>query len=92
MEREEYWISWKNEGCPSFMKTSKPVPDEDQVPSKKRKLEDTSIVDEFISGKKLGMGRYWFLFLHDEYVVPTKLKKRLTISPKIFKLKRIKQN
>lgn len=60
MEREEYWIAWKNEGCPSFMKTAKVSPDDEQSPtSKKRKLDDNlnSIADEFISGKNLGMGR-----------------------------------
>ena len=64
MEREEYWISWKNEGCPSFMKISKPASEDDPVPSKKRKLEkNKSIAEEYVSGKNLGMGRY-FLSLY----------------------------
>ena len=60
MEREEYWITWKNEGCPSFMKNPKPSDDDDKPVSKKRKLDKnpTTIVEEFISGKNLGMGRY----------------------------------
>ena len=59
MEREEYWIAWKNEGCPSFMKIAKTTPDEDQAPNaKKRKLDQiSSICEDFISGKDLGMGR-----------------------------------
>ena len=55
LEREENWISWKNEGCPSFIKErseEEPKP----KPSRKRKV---SIGDEMASGwksKKVLMG------------------------------------
>ncbi|KAK2556224.1 THO complex subunit 1 [Acropora cervicornis] len=66
LEREENWISWKNEGCPSFIKERiesdpKPTPT-----SRKRKA---SIGDEVASGwrsKKVVMGRV-FLPSLEEY-------------------------
>ena len=64
MEREEYWITWKNDACPSFMKIAKPSPEEDEGPAlKKRKLGDDklSVVEDFIAGKNLGMGRYFIV-------------------------------
>nr|CAB3266945.1 THO complex subunit 1 [Phallusia mammillata] len=57
LDREDYWIAWKNDSCPSFMK----LPDKasSQAPAaKKRKIEETvnSIGDDFVAGKPLGMG------------------------------------
>lgn len=48
LEREENWISWKNEGCPSFIKERSEEESKPQ-PSRKRKV---SIGDEVASGWK----------------------------------------
>nr|XP_002123801.3 THO complex subunit 1 isoform X1 [Ciona intestinalis] len=57
LEREEFWITWKNSGCPSFMKMRSKSEDESPA-SKKRKIDPkkSSIAEDFISGKSLGMG------------------------------------
>ncbi|KAJ7386315.1 THO complex subunit 1 [Desmophyllum pertusum] len=55
LEREENWISWKNEGCPSFIK-ERSEDETNPKPTRKRKV---SIGDEMISGwksKKVLMG------------------------------------
>lgn len=69
LEREEYWITWKNEGCASFIKTKKPqepkkdeVKDSESPPAKRRRTAESlkprqsTIAQDFISGKPLGMG------------------------------------
>ncbi|CAK8672598.1 unnamed protein product [Clavelina lepadiformis] len=60
LDREEFWIAWKNDGCPSFMKTPAKTQQntkQDGSPSsKRRKTGEPSIVEEFISGNNLGMG------------------------------------
>lgn len=66
LEREENWISWKNEGCPSFIK-ERSEEESKPKPSRKRKV---SIGEEMASGwksKKVLMGsneltRLWNLY------------------------------
>lgn len=67
LSREEFWIQWKNEGCSSFTKTKK---DDEKTeaktsqspPAKRRKTSDSqkskrsTIAEDFIAGKPLGMG------------------------------------
>ncbi|KAM7435596.1 THO complex subunit 1 [Porites harrisoni] len=48
LEREENWISWKNEGCPTFIK-ERTEEDDKPKPTRKRKA---SIGDEMASGWK----------------------------------------
>uniref|UniRef100_H2ZKJ4 Death domain-containing protein n=1 Tax=Ciona savignyi TaxID=51511 RepID=H2ZKJ4_CIOSA len=57
LEREEFWISWKNSGCPSFMKM-RPKTEEQSPASKKRKIDPkkNTVAEDFASGKSLGMG------------------------------------
>ncbi|KAK3746286.1 hypothetical protein QZH41_016539, partial [Actinostola sp. cb2023] len=59
LEREENWISWKNEGCPSFIKEKEKDPSE--APKAKTTRKRTrSLGDEMSSGwksKKIQMGR-----------------------------------
>lgn len=66
LEREENWISWKNEGCPSFIKERS---EEESKPQSSRKRK-VSIGDEVASGwksKKVLLGsseltRLWNLY------------------------------
>jgi len=59
MSREEFWTSWKNDGCPSFVKT-KPKTDSSSDARKGRKRRNPSelprIAQDFINKKPLGMG------------------------------------
>ena len=63
LSREENWINWKNEGCPSFAKaeqelTVKPVVQENQKGKKRVKAPKRSVGDDFLSStkKKINMG------------------------------------
>ncbi|PFX17743.1 THO complex subunit 1 [Stylophora pistillata] len=55
LEREENWISWKNEGCPSFIKDRS----QDEVTPKPTRKRKVSLGEEMASGwksKKVLMG------------------------------------
>lgn len=55
LEREENWISWKNEGCPSFIKDRS----QDEVAPKPTRKRKVSLGEEMASGwksKKVLMG------------------------------------
>ncbi|KXJ28973.1 THO complex subunit 1 [Exaiptasia diaphana] len=57
LDREENWILWKNEGCPSFIKDKEKEPSE--VPSKAPRKRTRSFGEEISSGwksKKIQMG------------------------------------
>ena len=72
LNREENWINWKNEGCPSFAKMN-PISETEVVQKKKKR----SIGEDFVlsQNKKLNMGtseltRLWnlnpgYIFLLD---------------------------
>jgi len=63
LSREENWINWKNEGCPSFAKeeqelTAKPVVREIQRGKKRIRTTKKSVGDDFLNNtkKKINMG------------------------------------
>nr|XP_039267760.1 THO complex subunit 1-like isoform X1 [Styela clava] len=70
LSREEFWIQWKNEGCTSFIKNKKETKETEikqsqSPPAKRRKTGDSNttqkpkrstIAEDFIAGKPLGMG------------------------------------
>jgi len=61
MSREEFWTAWKNDGCPSFVKTKPKVDSSAADASRKgRKRRNPSelprIAQDFINKKPLGMG------------------------------------
>lgn len=59
MSREEFWTSWKNDGCPSFVKNKSKVDSSADI-RKGRKRRNPSelprIAQDFINKKALGMG------------------------------------
>lgn len=64
LSREENWIMWKNEGCPSFARSkltllTKPAPRRDIIQQGKRKVRapKRSMGDEFLANpKKISLG------------------------------------
>jgi len=49
IEREAFWVKWKNEGCPRFMREK----DKDGASRPKKRK---TIYDDFMSNQKLGLG------------------------------------
>lgn len=60
--REDFWVTWKNRGCPSFMRVAgkNSASGGDGEPVAKRmkinKSSSSSIVDDFINDRPLGLG------------------------------------
>ena len=50
IERENFWVKWKNEGCPKFMRDKET---ELAEPAKKKRK---TIYDDIMSGSELGLG------------------------------------
>lgn len=50
IEREAFWVKWKNEGCPRFMREKE---SEMAAPAPKKRR---TIFDDVVDGKSLGMG------------------------------------
>ncbi|XP_002156883.3 THO complex subunit 1 [Hydra vulgaris] len=83
LSREENWINWKNEGCPSFAKVKSST--ETEVAPKKAKR---SIGDDFVlnQSKKINMGtleltRLWNL--NPDNLASAKVESRLKFLPNL---------
>ena len=61
LAREEFWVAWKNKNCQSF--TKQPCKKEDggsgEPAAKRSKLASSrsTIGDDFVNGRPLGLGR-----------------------------------
>lgn len=51
IERENFWVKWKNEGCQKFMKEKEPEIDAGPAAKKRRTL-----YDDIMGNRKLGLG------------------------------------